>query len=120
MSSDEWTLIRRHPLQAYEALIETDGLADVAEILLAHHEWFDGSGYPHGISGEDIPLGARILAAAEALEAMTAGRPYRSPLLVEEALLELERNRGVQFDPWVVDAFLSTVSPAHPLQPHAV
>lgn len=116
LTTDEWALIRQHPAQAYEVLTETDGLADVAEILLAHHERFDGSGYPRGLAGEEIPLGARILAIAEALEAMTAGRPYRSPLLVEEALLELEHNRGRQFDPWVVDNFLASIKPAHPLQ----
>lgn len=115
LSSEEWSLIRRHPSLAYEVLTKTEGLADVAEILLAHHERFDGSGYPRGLAGEEIPLGARILAVGEALEAMTAGRPYRPPLLAEEALLELERNRGRQFDPMVVDSFLASVNPAHPL-----
>jgi HD-GYP domain-containing protein (c-di-GMP phosphodiesterase class II) len=116
LTGDEWALIRRHPAEAHDILTKSGGLRDVADILLAHHERFDGTGYPRGVAAEEIPLGARILAVAEALEAMTGGRPYRPSMLAEEALLELERNRGSQFDPWVVDGFLANVRGARPLQ----
>jgi HD-GYP domain-containing protein (c-di-GMP phosphodiesterase class II) len=74
--------------------------------VLAHHERIDGGGYPHGLSGERIPLEGRILAVADAYEAMTADRPYRSALPEAEARAELERGAGAQFDAGVVAAFL--------------
>jgi HD-GYP domain-containing protein (c-di-GMP phosphodiesterase class II) len=78
-------------------------------IVRHHHEAFDGQGYPDSLKGEEIPLGARIIAVADAFDAMVSGRPYRKARAVEEALAELRRCRGTQFDPLVVDAFLRSI-----------
>ena len=77
------------------------------EYILYHHERYDGRGYPHGLAGEDTPLGARILAVADSYQAMTSDRPYRKALPVDVAVAELQRCRGSQFDPQVVDAFIA-------------
>lgn len=77
-----------------------------AEIALSHHERFDGTGYPSGLVGEDIPLAGRIVAVADVFEALTSRRPYRAPLTVEVARAYVEEGRGTQFDPLVADAFL--------------
>jgi HD-GYP domain-containing protein (c-di-GMP phosphodiesterase class II) len=82
-------------------------LADAAEIVLAHHERYDGAGYPQGLSGEKIPLGARIFAVADTLDAMTSDRPYRRALSFDAAREEIIRESGKQFDPGVVSAFLA-------------
>jgi HD-GYP domain-containing protein (c-di-GMP phosphodiesterase class II) len=81
----------------------------VLPIILHHHEWFNGSGYPNGLIADDIPLLARIVHVADAFEAMTAARPYRkTPLTHEQAMAELRKFGGIQFDPTVVDAFART------------
>lgn len=98
-----------HPILSYEVL-EGSGLSP--ELLLPvrhHHEWYGGGGYPDGLSGENIPLESRILAVADAFEAMTAGRYYKARMSVEQAVEELSRAKGTQFDPTVVDAFVRRV-----------
>ena len=87
-------------------ILEHANLRDVATWVLAHHERIDGAGYPHGLSGDSIPLEGRILAVADAYEAMTADRPYRRALPEPEARNELVRGAGSQFDAEVVAAFL--------------
>src|SRR2546430_7633019 len=82
-------------------------LSDAAEIVLAHQEYYDGTGYPRGLRGEGIPLGARIFAIADALDAMISDRPYRKALSIEHARGEIVRCSGTQFDPSVVEVFLS-------------
>src|SRR5580765_3715298 len=82
-------------------------LARAGQVVLHHHEAYDGSGYPSGLVGANIPLGARIFAVADTYDAMTSDRPYRAALGVPAALAELQRCRGTQFDPAVCDAFLS-------------
>jgi putative two-component system response regulator len=77
-----------------------------ANIVLHHHESFDGSGYPHGLAGDAIPIGARVVAVADAFDAMTSDRPYRAALSVEEAIGRLRDGAGQQWDPIVVDALL--------------
>jgi HD-GYP domain-containing protein (c-di-GMP phosphodiesterase class II) len=78
--------------------------------VLSHHEWWDGTGYPRGLKGEEIPVGGRILAVVDAFESMTVGRPHRPPLARYEAIQELFRLKGRQFDPDVVDAFERALS----------
>jgi len=85
-------------------------LTAVARLVRSSHERWDGAGYPDGLAGESIPLGARIVAVADAFDAMTSGRPYRAAISHAEALAELERCAGTQFDPTVVAAFVATAS----------
>ena len=101
----EWDEIRRHP-ELGARILEHANLRDVAGWVLAHHERLDGAGYPRGLEGDDIPLEGRILAVADAYEAMTADRPYRRALDPDEARAELRAGAGTQFDERVVDAFL--------------
>ena len=84
-----------------------DSFSTVSQTILAHQEHFDGSGYPKGLSGEKIPLHARIIGVADAYHAMTSDRPYRKALSVQVALSELLKHRGRQFDPQVADAFIA-------------
>jgi diguanylate cyclase (GGDEF)-like protein/putative nucleotidyltransferase with HDIG domain len=105
LEAAEWAEIRRHP-ELGARILEHANMRDVASWVLAHHERVDGSGYPHGLSGDRIPLEGRILAVADAYEAMTADRPYRLALGETEARSELVRGAGTQFDADVVAAFL--------------
>lgn len=109
LSEEECMHVQTHP-QLGDSIIEPVGfLQDPREIILHHHERYDGKGYPSGLKGEEVPLGARILAVADAFEAMMSDRPYRKALPLEEAVRELEINSGTQFDPRVVGAFLDVV-----------
>jgi two-component system, cell cycle response regulator len=106
LTSDEWELVRRHPIVGQRIVAAAPALADIAELVRATHERFDGAG-PDGLAGEDIPLVVRIVAVCDAFDAMTSTRPYRPALSVDEALAELRRCAGTQFDPAVVAAFLA-------------
>ncbi|MEX0786317.1 MAG: HD-GYP domain-containing protein, partial [Dehalococcoidia bacterium] len=103
---EEWDDMKRHPGIGHDMLKDISFLKEAAEIVHCHHERFDGKGYPHGMAGDEIPLGARIFAAADAFDAMTSDRPYRKALLPEMAREEIIQNSGTQFDPQVVQAFL--------------
>jgi HD-GYP domain-containing protein (c-di-GMP phosphodiesterase class II) len=107
LTDEEWQTMRRHPRAGHEILQKVTFLQTASEVVLAHHERFDGSGYPRGLAGEEIPLGARIFSIADAFDAMTSDRTYRNAMPAEEALAELLRNSGTQFDPTAVRAFLS-------------
>jgi diguanylate cyclase (GGDEF)-like protein len=104
LSAEDWIEMRRHP-EVGASILSGDDLADVREWVLAHHERPDGTGYPHGKLGHEIPLEARILAVADAYEAMTSHRLYRSAMAPSAARAELERGCGTQFDKRVVEAF---------------
>ena len=109
LTDEEWALVRQHPVMSVRIM---EGMAFLDQEIPAvryHHERYDGTGYPDGLSGSAIPLAARILAVADAFDAMTSSRVYRGGKSVAEALEELRRGRGSQFDPAVVDAFLATV-----------
>ena len=106
LDEDERTIMRTHCDIGYNMLIQTF-LREAAEIVLSHQEYFDGSGYPRNLKGEAIPLGARIFAVADALDAMISDRPYRKALSIEHARKEILRCSGTQFDPKVVETFLS-------------
>lgn len=103
----EWAIVRQHPDVGAEIVLMVSNLAPVAELIRAHHERYDGKGYPRNLLGEEIPLGARILTVCDAYTAMTDQRSYRQAITHEEALAELKRCAGSHFDPRVVEAFLS-------------
>jgi putative nucleotidyltransferase with HDIG domain len=102
----EMALVKTHPQVGYEIVKEIEFPWPVAEAVLQHHERLDGSGYPSGLSGEEIILEARVLGVADVVEAMSSHRPYRTALGVDKALEEISQTRGVLYDPGVVDACL--------------
>jgi diguanylate cyclase (GGDEF)-like protein/PAS domain S-box-containing protein len=102
LTQTEYDEIKKHPEISYHILKSADVYIKLAEYVLSHHERWDGKGYPRGISGEDIPFVARIITVADAYEAMTANRPYKEPFTHEEAIMELKRCSGTQFDPDIV------------------
>jgi HD-GYP domain-containing protein (c-di-GMP phosphodiesterase class II) len=107
LSDVEWAVIRRHPEWGSEMLADVPGLEAVADAVHAHHEHWDGNGYPQGLADPDIPFASRIVAVCEAFSAMTTERPYCGVRTVAEALAELRRCAGTQFDPAVVEAFVT-------------
>jgi len=109
LTEREWVVMRQHPEIGARILRTIHGLSEVARLVLAHHERYDGSGYPYGLSGENIPMGARILAVVDAYGAMVVERVYRSARSFREAVDELKRCAGKDFDPVVVEAFLNLI-----------
>lgn len=106
LNPDEWKVIRRHPEESERIVSRIRCLRELLPAVRHHHERLDGRGYPDGVKGNDLPLEARIIAVADAFDAMTSRRSYREPLSEEAAVEELLKNAGSQFDPMVVDAFL--------------
>jgi response regulator RpfG family c-di-GMP phosphodiesterase len=106
LDDEEWSLIQQHPVVAGRILGPIPELSDIIDIIVHHHEHYDGSGYPDGIEGGSIPLGARILTVADAFDALTSRRPYRDALGLNEAYRILEEAAGTQFDPVIMRAFL--------------
>lgn len=100
----EWEQIRLHPEIGCNILSKSKSIRDIAVIVLHHHERWDGKGYPHGLRGNRIPQGSRIIAVADSIDAMTSNRSYRPPMTWEECSRELILNKGVQFDATVVEA----------------
>jgi len=109
LTPEELTLMQTHPRKGYEMVYRVPSLKDAAEIVLSHHERFDGKGYPRGLTGDEIPLGARIVAVAEAFDVLVCEQPYRKGLTLEDAVAEIRRSSGTQFDPKAVTAFLDWV-----------
>ena len=107
LTEEEWAEARRHPIDGARLLEPYEHLRDVGIVVRHHHEKYDGSGYPDGLASDAIPIGSRIIAIVDAFDAMYCGRPYRAPLSWEEARDEIIRCTGSQFDPKVVDAFLT-------------
>jgi HD-GYP domain-containing protein (c-di-GMP phosphodiesterase class II) len=109
LNREERMIMNSHPVLGAQIIAPVEKLAPELPIIRHHHEWYNGSGYPDRLIGDEIPKLARILHVADAFEAMTAARPYRmTPLTSEQALAELRKFAGVQFDPVVVDAFVRT------------
>jgi putative nucleotidyltransferase with HDIG domain len=118
LTDAEWALIKRHPVDGQEMLERVGGvLAEVGLIVRHHHERWDGGGYPDRIAGEAIPLAARIICACDAYSAMTTNRSYRPAMPVADAIAELQRCAGTQFDPAVVDALVAIVAQRPERQP---
>ncbi len=112
----EWDFIKQHTVMGERILVASPGWAGIGVIVRATHEHWDGSGYPDGLAGEEIPLAARIVAVCDAFSAMTSQRPYRLPVSREQALVELQRCAGTQFDPAVVERFCEIAERAEPEQ----
>jgi HD-GYP domain-containing protein (c-di-GMP phosphodiesterase class II) len=106
LSPEEFDLIKRHPEFGWSVIRKLPGLEIASLYVLHHHENFDGTGYPAGLSGSEIPIGSRIVAVIDAFDAMTSSRPYRNGLPVEEAIRRLHESSGTQFDPAVVKSFV--------------
>jgi putative nucleotidyltransferase with HDIG domain len=106
LTPEEWEIMKQHPVIGYKMCMKIEMLRPAAPIVLHHHERWDGRGYPYGLNGAEIPLGARIFAIADTLDAMTSDRPYRKALSFAQAREEIERCAGSQFDPELVRVFL--------------
>lgn len=106
LDDKEWEIIRAHPKVGYEIVSKIEFFKEASQIVLNHHERFDGKGYPEGLKGTEIPPGARIFAVADAFDAMTSDRPYRKGMALEDAKNELLRCSDLQFDPQVVEIFI--------------
>ncbi|NOZ84777.1 MAG: response regulator [Deltaproteobacteria bacterium] len=109
LTAEEYQMFKQHPTMGRRILEPIAFLSDIVPLVYHHHEKFDGSGYPEGLAGQDIPLGARILAVADTYDAMTTDRPYRKALPHKVAISELKRFAGTQFDPMVVGIFLIVI-----------
>ena len=112
ITQDERHILEQHPLLGEEILGRVKEMRELAEIVGSHHERYDGKGYPHGRRGEEIPLAGRILGVADALDAMLSDRPYRPAMSLLQALVEIQDNAGMQFDPHVVEALLRVAEKA--------
>ena len=110
LSDEDWVLIKMHPTIGSNIVSSIDAYPSLAPTISAHQEKYDGTGYPKGLSGKNIPLGARILGIADAYQAMVEERFYRQARTHEEAVAELQKVKGTQFDPEVVDVFLNVVN----------
>jgi diguanylate cyclase (GGDEF)-like protein/putative nucleotidyltransferase with HDIG domain len=114
LNGENWEAIKTHPKLGANIVSNIPNLVPCVSSILHHHERWDGSGYPEGLKGEEIPLGARILAIADSFEAMTSARPYRSALSLEEVVKELRRGAGIQFDPKLVEVFIGIIEAGLP------
>jgi len=109
LTDDEWEIVKLHPEQGAKLVRRIQGYGPVAEIIHSHHERIDGKGYPHGLTGEQIPLGSRIISVADTYDVMTSRDSYRRPVSTEAAIVELRRVAGAQLDPVVVECFIEMV-----------
>lgn len=109
LNDEEFAAVKRHTEIGYRILLSSREYREFAEDILSHHEHFDGSGYPQGLKGENIPYRARIITIADAFDAMTSDRPYRKALTIQEALDEIEKHAGTQFDPIIAVKFVESM-----------
>ncbi len=110
LSKTEWEAVQQHPLDGYDMVCALPSFEDTAGIILYHHEWYNGRGYPYGLKGENIPLGARICSLVDTLDALTSHRPYRNPISFAEATTWIKLESGTHFDPLLVDTFTAIPS----------
>ncbi len=116
----EWDIVKRHPEIGFSICESSPQLAHIADIVLAHHEWYDGSGYPQGLIGKEIPIESRIIAIIDAYDVMTNNQPYREAVSKNEALEELKKNAGSQFDPDIVEKLVNTINQEHGPDPKSI
>ncbi|OAT79936.1 HD-GYP domain-containing protein [Desulfotomaculum copahuensis] len=109
LTAAEWEEVKKHPRLSHEIVSAIPGMKEIGGIVLYHHERYDGRGYPEGLSGEKIPPGARLIAIADSFDAMTASRVYRPAVTGQEAVQEMRRCSGTQFDPRLVETFCRLV-----------
>jgi diguanylate cyclase (GGDEF)-like protein/PAS domain S-box-containing protein len=107
LTDEEWQIMQQHSEKGYRIAMSSSDLSGIANLILKHHERWDGCGYPLGIGGKEIPIECRILSIADAYDAMTSDRPYRKAMKQEETIAELQKNAGSQFDPELVDIFIT-------------
>jgi HD-GYP domain-containing protein (c-di-GMP phosphodiesterase class II) len=107
LSPEEYQYVKQHPLIGVKIVEGIDFFKDKIPMIRNHHEHFDGGGYPDGLMGETIPLEARIIAVSDAFDAMTSLRPHRRAMPIEDVLLEMEKGKGRQFDPQILEIFLN-------------
>lgn len=109
LSDDEFKIIKNHPIIGYEMIKHVKDFRDkgILDIVMYHHERYDGKGYPNGLKGEKIPFAARIMAVADSFDAMTSKRVYSQKMSIKDALIEIKKNKGTQFDPEIAEVFLS-------------
>jgi HD-GYP domain-containing protein (c-di-GMP phosphodiesterase class II) len=117
LTDEEFEYVRKHSEFGWMVLRNLEGMEEASLMLLHHHERFGGGGYPGELAGEDIPLGARMITVADAYDALTTDRPYRRGRTHEEAVEEIRRNIGTQFDPRMVDAFIESCKETHSTVP---
>jgi putative nucleotidyltransferase with HDIG domain len=110
LTAEEYKILQKHPVVGVTIVKDIKFLEKEIPIILHHHERFDGKGYPQGLMGREIPLGARIVAVADAFDAMTSGRGYKAKLSVDEAVEELKQGSGSQFVPEIVETFVRIVN----------
>lgn len=106
LNDREWEIMKTHPEVGAQMIRGLSGMENIAVFIFGHHERMDGSGYPRGLCGEQIPFGARIIAVVDSYSAMTEGRPYRKARTHEDAIMELRKLSGTQYDSEVVNAFI--------------
>ena len=109
LTDEEWVIMRKHPIYAHEMLSQIDYLRPALDIPYCHHEKWDGTGYPRGLKGEEIPLAARMFAIVDVWDAVTSDRPYRAAWSKEQALAYIIEHSGTQFDPEIVQVFLKVI-----------
>ncbi|MCL5771877.1 MAG: diguanylate cyclase [Actinobacteria bacterium] len=112
LNQSEWEIIKKHPEIGYQIARSSPQLSHIADFILTHHERWDGSGYPKGLKGEEIPLISRIISIVDAFDVMIEGRVYKSPRTINEAIEELKRCSGTQFDPELVEIFIRILEPS--------
>ena len=110
LTEEEWVIMRKHPVYAYDMLSSIEYLRPALDIPYCHHEKWDGSGYPRGLKGEEIPLAARIFAVIDVWDALTSNRPYRKAWTREQALEYIREQTGTHFDPQIVEVFLANLA----------
>ncbi|MGD9676854.1 MAG: HD domain-containing phosphohydrolase [Vulcanibacillus sp.] len=114
LTEDEWQLIKQHPIVGFRILNSSNDTLELADYILAHHEHWDGTGYPKGLKGEEIPMLARIISVAESYDAMVNSSFYKNAISEEDAIIEIQKNAGSQFDPDIVEIFVNLMQHLRP------